>query len=200
LEPRLSYKGLCIPLLGKHQLRNASVVLATLEVLRSLGIDVGESEVRQGLSDVIWPARFEILGCRPYFVVDGAHNVDSARSLAETVQQYFPGSQPWFVLAILSDKDVRAILRQLLPLARGAYFARSRHPRAADPRQLQEEASRYAVPTEVIEDVAVATRRALERAGPDGLVVAAGSFSTAGAAREAWLRLHKRPLPPLDPL
>lgn len=200
LTSNLSYKGLRVPLLGKHQLRNAAVVLAAIETLRSLGTDVSESAVRLGLRDVVWPARFEVLGDKPYFVVDGAHNVDSARSLAETLREYFPDRQPWFVLAILSDKDIPAILRQLLPLARGAYFARSHHPRAADPRQLQEEAARYDAPTRVVEDVALATRRALDQAGAKGLVVAAGSFSTAGAAREAWLRLHNLSLPPLDPL
>ena len=197
---RPSYKGLYVPLLGKHQLRNAAVVLATVEVLRSLHITVGETAVRQGLRELVWPARFEVLGERPYFVVDGAHNVDSAHVLAQTLQEYFPYKQPLFVLAILSDKDIPAILRELLPRARGAYFSRSPHPRAADPRQLEEEARRYAVPLQVIDDIGLATRRALEEPGPDGLVVAAGSFSTAGAAREAWLRLNKRPLPPLDPL
>jgi dihydrofolate synthase/folylpolyglutamate synthase len=195
-----SYKGLYVPLLGKHQLRNAAVVLTTVEVLRSLGIEVSESARRQGLRDVVWPARFEVMGQHPYFVVDGAHNVDSARCLATTLQQYFPDLQPWFVLAILSDKDIPAILRQLLPRARGAFFARSRHPRAADPWGLTQESTRYAVPTQVIEDVGLATQQALEQAGPDRLVVTAGSFSTAGQARETWLRLHNQPLPPLDPL
>jgi dihydrofolate synthase/folylpolyglutamate synthase len=199
-DSRLSYKGLRVPLLGKHQLRNAAVVLATVEALRSSGIRVSEPALRRGLCDVIWPARFEVLGQHPYFVVDGAHNVDSARCLATTLQQYFPDLKPWFVLAILSDKDIPAILRALLPRAGAAFFARSRHPRAADPWQLQEEAARCAAPTQVIEDVGMATRQALEQAGSDGLVVAAGSFSTAGEARETWLRLHNRPLPPLDPL
>lgn len=195
----VSYNGLRIPLLGKHQLRNAAVVLATVETLRQSGIRISEPALRRGLRDVVWPARFEVMGCHPRFVVDGAHNVDSARSLAVTLRQYFPGKQPWFVLGILSDKDIPAILHQLLPKAQGAYLARSHHPRAADPRQLQEQATRYDVPTEVIEDIAVATQYAIEQVGPGGLVVATGSFSTAGAAREAWLRLYDRPLPPLDP-
>lgn len=193
------YRGLYIPLLGKHQLRNATVVLQTVETLRSLGLHVSDAALHQGLRDVVWPARFEIMGRSPYFVVDGAHNVDSARCLAETLRQYFPALQPWFVLAILSDKDIPAILHQLLPHARGAFFARSHHPRAAEPRQLQAEAARYAVPTQVVEEVSLATHYALEKAGADGLVIAAGSFSTAGEARETWLRLHNMPLPPLDP-
>lgn len=190
---------LCLPLLGRHQLRNAAVVLETIATLRTGGMAVGESAIRRGLREVFWPARFEVLSPRPAFVVDGAHNVDSARFLARTLQEYFPGQRPWFVLGILSDKDIPSILHQLLPIAQGAVLTQPRHPRAADARQLQAEAADYTVPTEVIPDVATATRRAIELAGPEGLAVATGSFTTAGAARETWLRLHHRPLPPLDP-
>ncbi len=199
-HPPESYRDLFVPLLGKHQLRNAAVVFAAIEVLRGAGIRVTKSAVHAGLREVVWPARFEVLGAKPHFVVDGAHNVDSARSLADTLAQYFPGLKPWLVLAILADKDIPAILRHLMPVAQTTFFARSRHPRAADPRQLQHEAERYGVPTAVVEDVSAATGQALASAGPDGLVVAAGSFSTAGEARETWLRLHHRSLPPLDPV
>jgi dihydrofolate synthase/folylpolyglutamate synthase len=195
-----SYRGLYVPLLGTHQLRNAAVVLTAVHALRSSGVEVSESAIRQGLCDVVWPARFEIMGRQPFFVVDGAHNVDSARALSRTLQQYFPAKQPWFVLAVLSDKDIRAVLKQLLPSAQGALFSRSRHPRAAAPRQLQEAAAESATPTEVLPDLAAATDRAIELAGPDGLVVAAGSFTTAGEVRESWLRLHGQPLPPMDPI
>jgi len=193
------YKGLCTPLLGKHQLRNAAVVLSTVECLQSSGLSIRHDAVRQGLRTVVWPARFEVLGANPYFVVDGAHNVDSARSLRTTLRDYFPGLQPWLVLAILSDKDIPAILRQLLPGAQGVFFARSHHPRAADPHQLQQEARRYSTPAQVVESVSLATEQATIRVGSGGLVVATGSFSTASEARERWLRLHQRPLPPLDP-
>ena len=196
---RISYRQLRIPLLGRHQLRNAAVVLATVDLLRQAGVHVSDPALRQGLRDVVWPARFEVMGCYPTFVVDGAHNVDSARSLIATLRQYFPGLKPWFVLAILTDKDVPAILRVLLPYAQGALFARSHHPRAADPWELQKEAALYPAPTHVVEDVGQAVLQAIDLAGLQGLVVASGSFSTAGAARETWLRLHKMALPPLDP-
>lgn len=194
-----SYKALHLPLLGKHQLRNATVVLATLQVLRRDGWHIDETAVHQGLSRVVWPARFEVMGSHPSFVVEGAHNVDSARCLAQTLQQYFPGQRPWLVLGILADKDVRAILHQLLPSAQGAIFVRTPNPRAANPTLLQREAAGYAVPTEIVQDIPPAVQRAIELAGEDGLVVATGSFTTAATAREVWLQLHNLPMPPLDP-
>ncbi len=194
-----SLHGLCLPLLGTHQLRNAGVVLETVAVLRTAGLKIEDEAVRHGMASVRWPARFEILGSRPYFVVDGAHNLDSAHVLARTLRTYFPGQRPWLVLGILSDKDIPAILHQLLPISAGAFLASSRHPRAADPLELQHLAAAYDVPTRVCDSILHATEQAVAAAGENGLVVATGSFTTAGAAREAWLRLHGRPLPPLDP-
>jgi dihydrofolate synthase/folylpolyglutamate synthase len=192
-------RDLCLPLLGAHQLRNAVVALETVEVLRTANLAIDEQAVRLGLRAVRWPGRFELLGTRPYFVVDGAHNVDSARVLARAIHDYFPGVKPWFVLGILSDKDIPAILKQLLPIGAGAFLASSHHPRATEPHELQRLAAQHHVSTWVCESISEATSRAIEQAGPDGLVVAAGSFTTAGAAREAWFRLRGQPLPALDP-
>lgn len=196
---RWSLHGLCLPLLGTHQLRNAAAVLETITVLRTAALDLGDDAVREGIASVRWPARFELLGSRPHFVVDGAHNIDSARVLARTLRNYFPGQRPWLVLGILSDKDIPAILHQLLPMCSGAFLASSRHPRATDPLELQRLASPYGVPTRICDSIAHATEQAISEAGENGLVLATGSFTTAGAAREAWLRLNGRPLPPLDP-
>jgi len=196
--PREVYRDLCLPLLGTHQLRNAAVVLETVTLLRILGIELDEAAVRRGMRQVRWPGRFELLGSDPHFVVDGAHNVDSARVLSRAIRDYFPGLRPWFVLGILSDKDIPAILKQLLPIGQGAFMASSGHPRAADPHELQRLAAKYDRPTWICDSIGEATRRAIGRAGRDGLVVATGSFTTAGAAREAWLRLHNRPLPAID--
>ena len=198
--PDTVLRRLAIPLLGKHQQRNAAVVLTTVDALRSAGLHVDNDAVRAGLAQVSWPARFEVMSTAPAFVIDGAHNVDSARSLDDTLRLCFPNIKPWYVLAILQDKDIPAILHELLPRAAGAYFARSNHPRAAEPESLQAQARRYGMPTRVIPSVEQATAQALLKADPADLVVAAGSFSTAAEAREYWLRTNGRPLPPTDPL
>jgi dihydrofolate synthase/folylpolyglutamate synthase len=195
----VSYKALRLPLLGKHQLRNAAVVLSTVQVLRQAGLRIDEAAVRLGLASVVWPARFEVLGSHPSFVVEGAHNVDSARCLADTLLQYFPNQRPWLLLGILADKDVHAILRQLLPHAQGVVFVRTPNPRAADPALLRRDAAAYPIPTEIIEDTPSAIQHIIDLAGADGLIVATGSFTTAAIAREAWLRMHNMPMPPLDP-
>ena len=50
-----------LPLLGEHQLHNAAVALTTLAVLQKRGWHISEEDIRQGLSRVTWPGRFQII-------------------------------------------------------------------------------------------------------------------------------------------
>jgi len=68
------YKNLFIKLLGAHQLENATVAVAVVEVLKELGYTISEESIHLGLANTHWPARFEIVWEEPVVVVDGAHN------------------------------------------------------------------------------------------------------------------------------
>ena len=68
---------------GAHQGDNAACAVAAAEAFfeRSLAEDV----VREALEDVAVPGRFEVVRRRPLVVLDGAHNLDGARTAAATV-------------------------------------------------------------------------------------------------------------------
>ncbi len=77
--PLGAYAPLSIPLLGIHQLVNATTAVAAIDALRWRGIEVAPEYIREGLENVCWPGRLEVLARQPLVVVDGAHNADSAR-------------------------------------------------------------------------------------------------------------------------
>jgi dihydrofolate synthase / folylpolyglutamate synthase len=81
------------------------------------------------------------------------------------------------VIGVLDDKDAAAMLRELLPLAHGAVFTRSRNPRSLSPATLATLWSQLGgPPAESVADPRAALERARELAGPDGAVVATGSI------------------------
>ncbi|MBP3735386.1 MAG: bifunctional folylpolyglutamate synthase/dihydrofolate synthase, partial [Lachnospiraceae bacterium] len=104
-----------LSLLGEYQLRNASTVLTVIDVLRERGFAVPEKAVEEGLADVQWPARFEVLCREPLLILDGGHNPQCAEALAESLNAYLPGQQVTFLTGILADKDVEKILDTLAP-------------------------------------------------------------------------------------
>ena len=86
-----AWKDLQIPLVGVYQMRNAAVVLETVQVLRGKGWHISDAAVASGLKNTRWPARFEVLRRDPVFIVDGGHNPHGIRATAESLQRLFPG-------------------------------------------------------------------------------------------------------------
>ena len=82
-----SYRGAVydLPLLGRHQLRNAAVALETVAALRARGWRIPDAAVHAGLAQVRWPARFEVLRRAPWFVLDGGHNPQCAQTVADNL-------------------------------------------------------------------------------------------------------------------
>ena len=170
---------------GEHQRQNAALAVAAAEVLARDGLPLTPAAVQQGLSGAWLPARLELVGLRPRVLIDAAHNVDSAKALAEELRRW-PTRPLWLVLGILRDKDAAAILRELLPLADGAVVVTPTSPRALPAEQLAEAVRRQShVPVTVATSVSAGIALAREAAGRGGGVAVTGSFATASEAREA---------------
>jgi dihydrofolate synthase/folylpolyglutamate synthase len=107
-----------LPLLGSHQRLNAALAIATVRTLAPQ-IPVSDDAIRAGLSQVSWPGRLQLV-TRPSgqkILLDGAHNIAGAQTLATAIAQYFPNAKTALILGILQDKDWDAICRILAPLA-----------------------------------------------------------------------------------
>ncbi len=184
-----------VPLLGQHQVENAAVAYAALNELRDQGLPLSPDAVRLGLRAVHWPGRFEVLARQPFVVVDGAHNADSARRLAATVEEYFPGRPVTLIFGASSDKDVAGMLSELLRPAVGitrVLLTQAVHPRAQDPAALAGLVQAQERPAEVVVPVAQALDYALQLTGSDEVILACGSLFVVAEARAAWLA--RRPI------
>jgi dihydrofolate synthase / folylpolyglutamate synthase len=102
--------GLPIPALrGNYQLGNAAAALAALDTLNNT-LPVSQGAIRQGLLEVEWPGRFQVLPGRPTVVLDVAHNEHAAKALESALSDmaYFP--ETFTVFAMLKDKDIAAVV------------------------------------------------------------------------------------------
>ena len=103
-----------VSLAGSHQKLNAAIALAALH---EAGIEVSDEAIREGLGNVSWPGRFQMLG--ENCVLDGAHNEAAAKRLVLTWKEVFGDERPAIILGVLKDKDMTAICRALLSIAAG---------------------------------------------------------------------------------
>jgi len=184
---RLALKSLRINLLGKHQLGNAALALATLEVLeKEKALLVNPAGVRDGLLQVNWPARLERLQENPLIVLDGAHNPPGAECLRHALKECFTYRRLHLVMGIMEDKDIRGIFRRLLPLAETAIFTQPRYVRAASAETLRRLARPYIQKYYVIPDPVAAIEQAKLLAAPDDLICITGSLYFAGEVKELF--------------
>ena len=186
-------------ILGSYQPQNATVALEAVDVLRGRGWRIPDEAVRAGVAQTRWPGRFEIVegGSSPdgfAIVVDGGHNPQGARALADSLAEVFPGRKPVFVIGVLEDKDYPRMLEDALPLGSAFVCVTPDNPRALPAHKLAR-AIRWtgqdllgcsaSVNPVVARDFEDAIRRARELADPDGLICAFGSLYSVAALKEA---------------
>jgi dihydrofolate synthase/folylpolyglutamate synthase len=188
---------LWMPLWGEHQVVNATTAVAALSLLP--GVKLRPEAIRLGLRSVRWPGRLEVLGRKPWVVVDSAHNGDSASKLM-TALRALPFRRLLVVLGASADHVTPELLKTLLSGASWAVATRSCHPRAADPAWLQEWAGGLGLTMGLSHDVSQALDLALQQAGSDDLVCCTGSVFIVAEARAAWLARQGLPAPPSDPV
>jgi dihydrofolate synthase/folylpolyglutamate synthase len=188
-----------IPLLGTYQASNATTAVAALSQLEVSGVTLPLRTIQTGLRTVCWPGRLEILGHEPLVVVDSAHNGDSARKLMGALRALADPGRFIIVLGASSDHVTPGLLQALLASADRALATATRHPRAAMPSWIQEQAAELGFEVEVTDTVPHALDLALSDAGPQDLVCCTGSVFLAAEARVAWFERHGMMPPPSDP-
>ena len=178
------YAGLAYPALrGANQLVNASGVLAALTALRDR-LPVTAQAVRNGLSLVELPGRFQIIPGTPTLVLDVAHNPHSVAALTENLDAmgFYPCTHA--VFGAMADKDLGPMLARIGPLIDKWYFTDLPTPRAAAGSDLQARWQALNTRPDAHAQTFVAPEQALQAAvqaaDPADRIVVFGSFYTVG--------------------
>jgi dihydrofolate synthase / folylpolyglutamate synthase len=179
---------LSIRLLGEHQAINAACGAAlALTAVGKLKKAVTVSHVRKGLARASWPGRFEIF--REGFVLDGAHNGASAKALAKTLRESFPGERITMIIGVSRDKDLSAICRQFLRVSREFIVTRADNPRAFSTGTIAARLKKYDPGAVISESRDIAGAIARARAGTGKRIYCVtGSLFLVGEARAVLTR------------
>jgi dihydrofolate synthase/folylpolyglutamate synthase len=171
---------------GRHQAENAALALACVRRLGAAPVAALAQAARCGLARAVLPGRIEVLGERPWRVVDAAHTERSAAALTDALAAV-PRRRTHLVLSVSADKRLEAILAQLLPLADAVFVTRADPARSRDPEQVAAlvRAAAEGLPVVTIPDPLAALAAAGESLGEEDLLLVTGSVYLAGIARRA---------------
>lgn len=176
---------------GRYQIENSMLALTVLRQIFKLP----RKTIQKGFAKAGWAGRFEILREKPLFVIDGAHNIDAAEKLKETIENYFTNCRITYIIGILQDKEHRKMLETLLPFSGCVYTVTPENSRAMDGKLLQQEIEKIWQETgqkqgkRVIacDTVEQAVQQALVAAGQADVILAWGSLSYLGRLKECVL-------------
>ena len=177
------YKDIEITMLGRFQTENAVAALETIAILGKLGFPVPEDKLRQGFRETKWPGRFDIIGRKPLFIADGAHNEDASGKLAESIRFYFTNRRIIFIMGMLKDKEYDKVIRNTYELAEHIITVTPPvRDRALHAYELAQAVREYHSSVTVADSVQEAVEIAYLLAGQDKecVIVAFGSLSYLG--------------------
>ncbi len=173
-----------LPLLGAHQLENAATAFTAIGVVQSSGFSISSQAILSGFANVFWPCRFEIIESEPLIVVDSAHNRDSAQKLRIVLDDYLPAHQVTLLFGASEDKDVHGMLVELLPRIKRVVATESIHPRAMPAENIVKLVHQLGKPAKAITPLEDALNVVILEAGPNEVILAAGSIFIAAAVRQ----------------
>jgi len=175
-----TWQDMRINLPGQYQQRNAMTVLALVEELQKQGWCIPEEAVRTGLAEAIWPARLEWAG---QVLIDGAHNPQGVDALVQYVDAYLSDRRRVLLSGVLADKLQREMLGQMVHIAKDIVTVTPDTPRAMSAADYAAHLIAQGGSAAAADSLAEGLRMALDLAGADGVVIAAGSLYFAGALR-----------------
>jgi dihydrofolate synthase / folylpolyglutamate synthase len=181
------------PLVGRHQLRNVALAIATAEELSRQGfVGISPESIERGIRETRWPGRFQVIPAHvsrekesaglssPEVVLDVAHNPAGAWALRSALSERYEDRRLIFVFGAMKDKAISEMTEILFPLAERVIATQPENPRSASPEEIQLAAVRTGSDVDVAADVASALERAKALAGPAGVVVITGSIYLVG--------------------
>jgi dihydrofolate synthase / folylpolyglutamate synthase len=162
-------------LYGRHQIDNVGAAIAAL---RAAGLAVPSTAFENGIAKADWPARMQrlwqgrlpaLLSAGAELWLDGAHNADGGRAVANAVADLEERvSRPLvLIVGMLASKDHQAFLKNFTGLAcRLMAVSIPRQPKTLAPQEIADAAHAIGIPAQAAENI----ETAITLAGSFGLV------------------------------
>jgi dihydrofolate synthase/folylpolyglutamate synthase len=176
--PSRNFRRIRLNLFGKHQAENLALAVGGCELL---GVDLQEDTLRDAIAKLKIPGRIEMIWKRPKLIVDCAHNLVSMQALREVLQKEISFERLILVFGAMEDKDIRGMLKELLPISWLAIFTEPKNPRSCSAEKLLSLGRRFKkFPMLSLKDPKQAFMEAKRIARGKDLILVTGSFYLAG--------------------
>jgi dihydrofolate synthase/folylpolyglutamate synthase len=169
-----------LPLLGRHQTANLGVALAALHMLPRTDPSLYPGNLRSGVRQVHWPARFQVIPGNPTEVFDVAHNPSGMQVLADTWPKVFGRRKAAALFTTRQDKTYKTMFTALAPCLSAWVGCPLPHSPGIERHDMELLARRADIPFEWCDTPMAGYHRTRALAHPGGLCLVAGSHYLIG--------------------
>ena len=182
----MNFENLEISLIGEHQVYNAALAFTAMILLREKGlVCISDEAIRSGLKKAKWRGRLEVLNRKPLFIIDGAHNIQGIRTLADNLNR-FQYDRLILGISVLKDKDVDSIVKVIAPFADEIVITEANIYRKMDAEDLEKIINKYNKNTHIEKDIKKAIDKAHAMAKEGDLILFVGSIYLIGDVRRIY--------------
>lgn len=186
------WENIEISLLGTYQIKNASLALEVINVLKNMGYQIEKQHVIQGMKNAAWWGRFTCIATKPTIIIDGAHNEEAAEVLKNSIETYFKGKRIYYIFGVFKDKAYRRIIELTAPLAYHIITVQTKdNPRALPAEQLKQAVAHVNSSVESSTSISQAVQKVMTQATCDDVIVIFGSLSFLESAKKIVLEGEK---------
>ena len=165
-----------VALKGEYQKENTAVVIEIINTLKDSGYSISENNIREGLENVKWQARYEFI--TPDIIIDGGHNPDGVRMLKKSLVK--EGRDITLVMGMCADKDYKECVADIVPIAKKVIATELKMERALKADDIKAVCDISGIPCEIERVIKAAIEKAIKTGN---LVCICGSLYLAGEAR-----------------
>ncbi len=165
------FERLFVPLAGTYQPQNAQNVLEAVKLLRRAGFSISDEAVKTGLSQVVWPARYQRISSDPEIFFDGGHNPEGVDAAVSATKHCFPKEKLILVTGVMADKDVSYMAARMAEVAREVFCLTPDNPRALPAKEYAKVFASLGLPAHACSSPAEALWQAAKKAKADNCAV-----------------------------
>ncbi len=174
------YPRLKTPLIGAHQIENAVLAVSAANILSSEHLKIRIEDIYQGLFEVQWPGRMQIIQQNPKCIVDVAHNPDGIKETLKAIGSLFAYNKLIVVLGILKNKNYNSMVRMIATMADQIIAVKPDSDRALDPTYIVKAARSFGIQALQVDSAKDGMNYAISHASCDDLILGTGSHHTVG--------------------
>jgi len=175
------------PLAGRHQIFNMGAALCAAELLTGMGFDITERQAAEGVRNVSWPGRLEMVSDSPQIFLDGAHNHDGAVALRRFIEDVLMAQRAHgkivLIFGVLKDKDAGAMIGELIPCSTEVIITSPNTERGLPVEALREIVEKQGIKPHVTRTLSGALSLAHDLASSSDTIIVTGSLYVVGETR-----------------